>query len=75
MNDGGKLLLSEREAARALGVSARHLYTLRKRGEVPFVLLGQRVLYSPAALQGWIRERSICGSRTSEGADDDPQRA
>lgn len=54
-----KLLLSEREAALVLGVSVRHLHSLRKRGDIPYVLLGRRVLYSPAALKAWIENRAV----------------
>ena len=50
-------LLKEREAAALLGISDRHLFSLRKRGEVPYIRLGGRVLYSPEALQKWIERR------------------
>ncbi|HOM19089.1 MAG TPA: helix-turn-helix domain-containing protein [Thermoguttaceae bacterium] len=50
-------LLNERQAAELLGISARHLHTLRKRGEVPYIRLGGRVLYAPEALQRWIERR------------------
>jgi excisionase family DNA binding protein len=50
-------LLNERQAAELLGISSRHLHTLRRRGEVPFLKLGGRVLYSPLALQRWIEDR------------------
>jgi len=50
-------LLNERQAAELLGISSRHLFALRKRGEVPFIKLGGRVLYSPSALQRWVEQR------------------
>jgi len=48
------LLINEREAARLLSVSPRHLESLRRAGDVPHRRLGQRVLYSPAELRQWV---------------------
>ncbi len=59
-------LLSERQAAALLGISTRHLFGLRKRGEVPYVRLGGRVLYSPEALQRWIEQRLQAAERAEE---------
>ncbi len=50
-----RLLLSPRDAARALSISARTLWTnTSPRGPIPCVRLGSRVLYSPDDLQAWI---------------------
>jgi predicted DNA-binding transcriptional regulator AlpA len=50
------LLLNEVDAAAALAVSKRTLYSLRKRklDPVPFVPLGSRVMYDPRDLRDWI---------------------
>ncbi|QEG35115.1 helix-turn-helix domain-containing protein [Bythopirellula goksoeyrii] len=51
-------LLNEHQVCRYLGnVSAKHLYNLRKRGDLPFVSVGRRILYSRIALDRWIEER------------------
>jgi excisionase family DNA binding protein len=44
------LLVSEREAGRLLGVTARTVYELRRRGRLRCVRIGARVLYSRAEL-------------------------
>jgi excisionase family DNA binding protein len=51
------LLVDEPTAAKLLGVSARTLFSMRQRGEIPFVRVSFRVLYSPAALVAWIEAR------------------
>jgi excisionase family DNA binding protein len=52
------LALRPREAAKALGVSARHLWQLTKDGVIPCVRVGsgtrKTVLYPVAELQGWL---------------------
>jgi len=48
------LLVSEREAARLLGVSQRHLQQLRAEGAVPHRRLGHRVLFSRDELGEWV---------------------
>jgi excisionase family DNA binding protein len=38
-----RLLLTPREAAYRLGISARHLWTISRRGEIPVVRIGRRI--------------------------------
>lgn len=49
------LLLTGREAAKALSICERTLYTLTKSGEIPAVRIGRCVRYSVAELQEWVR--------------------
>lgn len=51
---GDPLLLTEREAAKALAVSPRKLWGLRTAGEIPCVRFGRSVRYDPVDLQAWI---------------------
>jgi hypothetical protein len=50
MQNDAKLFVTEREAARLISVSPRHLHSLRQQGLVPFVRLGRSVRYSPTAV-------------------------
>lgn len=50
------LVLTEEEAARALKISVRKLADMRRRGEVPFMRLGGRVVYPITYLETWISE-------------------
>jgi hypothetical protein len=53
-----KLLLSARDAAKALSISERSLWAqTMPRGPIPVVRLSGRVLYSPEALRRWIAEQ------------------
>jgi len=52
------LLLSPRDAAKALSISEKTLYNYREAGEIPFVRIGRAVRYSPEALRQWIQRRS-----------------
>ena len=56
-------LLDEHGATTFLGgVSAKHLFNLRKRGDLPFLQVGRRVMYSRAALEKWIEAREQVGT-------------
>jgi len=55
-----RLLLTPREAAAALGICERTLYTLTKRGEIPVVRAGRLVRYSVEDLKTWIKKSSEC---------------
>jgi excisionase family DNA binding protein len=61
----GKLLLSVREAAKALAVCERTLWGMTQRGEIPCVRIGARKLYSVEMLRQWInyqltRQEAAC---------------
>jgi excisionase family DNA binding protein len=53
-----RLSLRPREAARALGISERSLWTLTKANEVPHTRLGKSVLYPVDALRRWLDARA-----------------
>jgi predicted site-specific integrase-resolvase len=55
--DTAPLLVNAKEAARLLGISARLLWTLTNRGEVPCVRLGGAVRYRPETLQRIVARR------------------
>jgi excisionase family DNA binding protein len=48
------LLIPEREAARRLSLSSRTLFTLRRRGQIPFLKIGTKTLYDPHDLTEFI---------------------
>jgi excisionase family DNA binding protein len=56
------LALRPREAAKALGISARHLWQLTKEGHIPCVRVGsgtrKTVLYPVADLQAWLTRQT-----------------
>lgn len=56
------LALRPREAAKALGISARHLWQLTKDGHIPCVRVGsgtrKTVLYPVAELQAWLVQQT-----------------
>lgn len=52
------LLLSPRQAAQALSICERTLFTLTRSGAIPCVRIGRLVRYAPSALQDWIEENS-----------------
>lgn len=52
------LALRAREAAAALGISSRSLWSLTACGEVPHVRLGRAVVYPVAQLEAWLAERA-----------------
>jgi hypothetical protein len=53
-----RLLLTPIEAAAALRISPRLLWSKTKIGEIPCVRIGKAVRYVPAALQEWIDRAS-----------------
>ena len=52
-----KLLLTEQEAAAALGISRRTLWTLRNTRQIPSIRIGKCVRYSVEALKNWIEQQ------------------
>jgi len=58
-----QLLLTPRQAAQALQISERTLWSMKASGEIPHVLLRTSVRYPVADLQKWIDERKTGGMR------------
>lgn len=55
-------LQDEPTMAKLLGVSSQTLKRRRKKGEVPYVRLGRRVLYNPAAVFDAVSKNSNGGA-------------
>lgn len=48
------MLLTRKQAAKALSISERKLWSLTNCGEIPRVPIGRAVRYDPADLREWI---------------------
>lgn len=46
-----KLLLTERQAAEAVGLSTRTLFNLRQAGKLSFVTIGRAIRYRPEDIE------------------------
>src|SRR6266498_3583688 len=53
------LLVNDREAARLLGVCAKTIYLLTKRGELPAVRIGRAVRYDVQDLRGFVQRTKL----------------
>jgi excisionase family DNA binding protein len=62
------ILLPEREAAKALSLSTRTLYDLRRSGALAHVRCGARVLYRRADLEAFAAANLIGGAGAAGGA-------
>lgn len=56
------ILVGESDAAAMLGISARMLRSIRRRGDIDFVLIGRRILYSMADLSRFVEGNRQCAS-------------
>jgi len=53
-----QLLLSQREAARTLGICEKTLWSVTApRGSIPVVRIGRGIRYSPDDLRAWIEQK------------------
>lgn len=53
------ILLTARQAARALSISERTLYAITKAGDIRAVRCGRLIRYDPADLRAWIESAKI----------------
>jgi excisionase family DNA binding protein len=56
------LLLSLKQAAQALSLSERTVWTMVQTGDLPHLRVGRRLLFSRAALEAWIEKQQSGGS-------------
>ena len=57
------MLLTVRQAAEALQISERKLWSMTASGEIPRVRIGRSVRYDPTDLQAWIERQKTGGPR------------
>ncbi|QDT51690.1 Helix-turn-helix domain protein [Symmachiella dynata] len=57
------LLMSPRQAAAALAISPRTLWSLTAAGKIPHIRIGRSVRYAIDDLQDWIAKRKQGGDR------------
>lgn len=62
-----RLGLRPREAAEALGISERLLWSKTKSGEIPHTRIGRTIVYPVALLETWLSEQA------GKGDDRDPR--
>lgn len=56
------LLLTTKQAAKALAISERTLWELTRRGEIRRIKIGASVRYDPRDLQAWIDAKKSDGA-------------
>lgn len=61
-----KLALRPREAAKAIGVSTRTLWTWTTAGRVPHVRIGRAVLYPVEGLRRWLEAEAARTAQTGD---------
>lgn len=57
-----RLALRPVDAAKALAISPRTLFTLTKAGDIPCTRVGRAVLYRPADLDKWLQSKTQKGN-------------
>lgn len=60
-DESAPLGLRPREAAKALGISERSLWSLTKSGKIPHVRLGRSVIYPVATLKDFLNSNTEGG--------------
>ena len=57
------MLFTAPEAAKALAISPRTLWSLTDSGEIPAVRIGRAVRYDPSDLRAWIDRRKSANGK------------
>ena len=58
-----QLALRPKDAARALGIGERKLWSLTNQGVIPHIKLGKATLYPVDVLRTWLAEKAKGGDR------------
>ena len=56
--DPPRLALRPKEAAKALGIGVRLLWSLTNQNQIPHARLGKAVLYPVAGLEAWLADQA-----------------
>ena len=66
-----RLLWTRREAAAALSISERTLWTLTDEKQIPCVRIRRSVRYDPTAIRSWVQAQNV-GLSTSDNPQENP---
>ena len=69
-----QLLLTPKQAAAALEISPRKLWSLTNEGEIPHLKIGRLVRYSVADLTTWIERQKLSGAKNKSSNSDSTRR-
>ncbi len=58
-----RLALRPKEAARAMGISERLLWTWTNAGEIPHVRMGKAIIYPVHVLREWLAKQAGKGAK------------
>ncbi len=72
VGNNGQLLLTGRQASKALAISPSTLWKLTKRGEVRCVRLGRAVRYDPRDLKAFIDRVRTSGAEGCQNENEPP---
>jgi len=61
-NGPQRLALTASEAAKAIGIGKRLLWSMTNRGDIPHARIGRRVIYPIAALEAWLDAQATGGA-------------
>ncbi len=59
--------LRPREAARALGIGERLLWSKTNAGEIPHLRIGRAIVYPVGMLQDWLAEQAAKSGKAQKG--------
>ena len=62
-SSSGRLALRPAETARALGISARLLWSWTNQNRIPHLRIGKRVVYTTDLLREWLAEQAKVATR------------
>jgi excisionase family DNA binding protein len=60
------LAMRPREAAKAIGVSERTLWTWTHNNKIPYIRMGKAILYPVDALRRWLDTTAITGGNNAD---------
>ncbi len=69
--DAPRLALRQREAAEAIGVSPRTLWSWTQSGDVPHIRRGKTILYPVEALRRWLNKQATQAAAESDRGGDE----
>ena len=67
-NNAVSLGLRPREAAKALGIGERLLWSKTNSGEIPHLRIGRAIIYPVGMLRDWMAEQATKSAKSQKGS-------
>lgn len=65
-----KICITAVDLSEKMGLSLSTIRKITKKGKIPYIRVGRRILYPVTEIENWLRQKTVSTTSTSKGGND-----